>query len=115
MNKELKDFVKNMIQKVSVLEAKMANEVDAIWDRNYDSIVDLVVDESCGEKETCYEKETHDMIADVRTMFYSGAENYSFVCERCGHTFYGKPFIFHSKEFCRKCRDASRDECPDED
>lgn len=115
MNKELKDFVKDMIEEVSALGAKMYKEVDAIWDRNYNSLVDLVVDESCDDEESCDEKKTHDMMADLRIMFYNGAEDHSFTCEGCRATFYGKPFKIESRKFCRECRDTARDKYSDED
>ena len=109
MDGKLKDLVGRMIEEVSLLDAKRENEVDVIWDRNYDTIVDLVVEESCSERETCYEKEIHDVVADLRTMFYNGAESYSFICEACGGTFYGKAFSFQDSNFCMRCRDSAED------
>lgn len=106
MNRELVDLIKKMVEEVSLLEAKTANEVDAIWDRNYDSLIELAVDESCEEKKTCEEKEIHDMMADVRTMFYDDVEDHSFICDNCGNTFYGKSFNSHEKKVCRSCRNT---------
>ncbi|GLI54493.1 hypothetical protein PM10SUCC1_00080 [Propionigenium maris DSM 9537] len=109
MDGKLKKLIEGMIEEVALLDARSENRVDEIWDRNYDRIVDLVVEESCQERETCYEKEVHDMVADLRTMFYNGVEGYSFTCEGCGHTFYGKPFNSHGGEYCKRCRDSVED------
>lgn len=106
MDMKLKELIGKMIEEVSQLDAREESVVDTIWDRNYDTIVDLVVEVSCSERETCYEKETHDMVADLRTMFYNGAEKYSFICETCGKTFYGKSFNFKGRGICRRCRDT---------
>ena len=105
MDIKLKEFVKGMIEEVSLSDARSENDVDNIWDRNYDTIVDMVVEVNCSERETCYEKEIHDMVADLRTMFYNGIERYSFICGACGRTFYGKSFNLEEREFCRRCRD----------
>lgn len=106
MDTKLSKLIEGMIEEVSQLDAKSENRVDEIWDRNYDAIVDLVVEVSCSERETCYEKEVHDMVADLRTMFYNGAEGHSFTCEGCGHTFYGKPFNSQGRECCKRCKDS---------
>ena len=107
MNRKLIDLIKKMVQEVSRLEAETANKVDAIWDKNYDNLVELVVDESCENRVTCIEKEVHDMMADVRTMFYNEVDDLSFICDRCGNTFYGKPSHHDGGKICRKCRNNS--------
>ncbi len=106
MDVKLRNLIEGMVEEVSLLDARTENRVDEIWDRNYDNIVDLVVEVSCQERETCYEREVHDIVADLRTMFYDGAEGYSFTCEGCGQTFYGKSFDSHGREFCKSCRNS---------
>lgn len=102
MTKEVLILIEEMIQVVANLGNKGIDEVDRIWDRNYDKLIELAVDENCGDKTTCDEEVIHDEMADIRVLYYKKADEFSYECKKCGKRFYGRESL--NKEFCRSCK-----------
>lgn len=102
MTNEVLILIEEMIKLVVTLDNKSIDEVDSIWDRNYDSLIELAVDENCDDKTTCDEEIIHDEMADIRVLYYKKADELSYECKICGKKFYGGNPL--GKEFCKSCR-----------
>lgn len=105
MTDETRSKVDEMLVEVSQLEAGCMEDLDKIWDRNYDSIVTAI--------DVTSEEENHEKIAEIRNNFYEGAEKFSFECDYCGDTFYGQPYKFQREDHCINCYYEHQDDFHD--
>lgn len=102
MNSEVMALIEEMLREIEGMSQGEIGDVDAVWDRNYDTLIELAVDENCGDSITCDEDAVHDEMADIRVMYYDRAEETSYECRGCGRRLYGREA--EGERLCRRCR-----------